>query len=99
MESGSTQAYRFATAAMQSTPFPAAKIDILLDESGIDLLLVTSKHNLQYLLGGYRYYFFEHMDTIGLGRYLPVLGYVKGNLEQEKMFPHSVRGRRTKAHV
>lgn len=67
---------------MQAPPFSTAKLDSLLDESGIDLLLVTSKHNLQYLLGGYRYYFFEHMDAIGLGRYLPVLGYVKGRLDQ-----------------
>ena len=67
---------------MQSAPFSTAKLDSLLDESGIDVLLVTSKHNVQYLLGGYRYYFFEHMDTIGLGRYLPVLGYVKGRLDQ-----------------
>ena len=67
---------------MQAPPFSTAKLDSLLDESGIDVLLVTSKHNVQYLLGGYRYYFFEHMDTIGLGRYLPVLGYVKGRLDQ-----------------
>jgi Xaa-Pro aminopeptidase len=67
---------------MQSAPFSTAKLDTLLDESGIDVLLVASKHNIQYLLGGYRYYFFEHMDTIGLGRYLPVLGYVKGHLDK-----------------
>ena len=67
---------------MQSTPFSSAKLDTLLGESGIDVLLVTSKHNLQYLLGGYRYYFFEHLDTIGLGRYLPVLGYLKGHVDQ-----------------
>ena len=67
---------------MQSTPFSAVKLDALLDESGIDVLLVSSKHNLQYLLGGYRYYFFDHLDTIGLGRYLPVLGYVKGHPDQ-----------------
>jgi Xaa-Pro aminopeptidase len=67
---------------MRSTPFSAAKLDTLLEESGIDILLVSSKHNLQYLLGGYRYYFFEHLDSIGLGRYLPVLGYVKGHLDQ-----------------
>jgi Xaa-Pro aminopeptidase len=72
----------FFSSTMQSTPFSAAKLDTLLDESGIDLLLVTSKHNIQYLLGGYRYYFFEHLDTIGLGRYLPVLGYLKGHLDQ-----------------
>ena len=67
---------------MQSTPFSVAKLEALLDESGIDVLLVSSKHNLQYLLGGYRYYFFEHLDTIGLGRYLPVLGYIKGHPDQ-----------------
>jgi Xaa-Pro aminopeptidase len=67
---------------MQTIPFSAAKLDTLLDESGIDVLLVTSKHNLHYLLGGYRYYFFEHLDTIGLGRYLPVLGYRKGHADQ-----------------
>jgi Xaa-Pro aminopeptidase len=67
---------------MQSIPFSAVKLDALLDESGVDLLLVSSKHNVQYLLGGYRYYFFENLDTIGLGRYLPVLGYVKGRVDQ-----------------
>jgi Xaa-Pro aminopeptidase len=67
---------------MQSLPFSATKFDALLDEAGIEVLLVSSKHNLQYLLGGYRYYFFEHLDTIGLGRYLPVLGYVKGRVDQ-----------------
>lgn len=77
------QQYSFhSPTLMQSTPFSAAKLDTLLDESGIDVLLVSSKHNVQYLLGGYRYYFFEHLDTIGLGRYLPVLGYVKGRLDQ-----------------
>src|SRR5215469_7097570 len=72
----------FFTVAMQTIPFSAAKLDTLLDESGIDVLLVTSKHNLHYLLGGYRYSFFEHLDTIGLGRYLPVLGYRKGHPDQ-----------------
>jgi Xaa-Pro aminopeptidase len=62
----------------QSIPFSAAKLDALLDQSGIDVLLASSRHNVQYLLGGYRYYFFEHSDAIGLGRYLPIVGYVKG---------------------
>lgn len=63
---------------MQLIPFSVAKLDALLDQSGIDVLLASSQHNVQYLLGGYRYYFFEHSDAIGLGRYLPVVGYVKG---------------------
>jgi Xaa-Pro aminopeptidase len=32
---------------------------------------------VQYLLGGYRYFFFEHADAIGTGRYLPVFGYFR----------------------
>jgi len=33
-------------------PFDAARLDQLLDDKGIDILLVTSKHDIQYLLGG-----------------------------------------------
>jgi Xaa-Pro aminopeptidase len=62
----------------QSLPFSVAKLNALLDQSGADALLASSKHNVQYLLGGYRYFFFEHSAAIGLGHYLPVMGYVKG---------------------
>jgi Xaa-Pro aminopeptidase len=63
---------------MHSIPFSTAKLDALLDQSGADALLASSKHNVQYLLGGYRYFFFEHSAAIGLGHYLPVMGYLKG---------------------
>ena len=56
-----------------AVPFDAAKLDDLLEQAGIDVLIVTSKHNVGYLLGGYRFFFFETMDAIGLNRYLPVL--------------------------
>jgi Xaa-Pro aminopeptidase len=52
-----------------------------MEEAGIDALVVTSKHNIQYLLGGYRFFFFDHFDAIGVSRYLPVLVYVKGDPE------------------
>lgn len=63
-------------------PFDAAQLDKLLDEAGIDVLVATSKHNVQYLLGGYRFFFFDSMDAIGVSRYLPVLVYRKGKPEQ-----------------
>ncbi|RJG46877.1 Xaa-Pro peptidase family protein [Mesorhizobium sp. DCY119] len=67
------------TAARQSTvPFDHAKLDGLMDEAGIDVLVATSKHNVQYLLGGYRFIFFSAMEAIGHSRYLPVLIYEKG---------------------
>lgn len=53
-------------------------LDNLMEDAGLDALLVTSKHNVQYLLGGYKFIFFSAMDAIGHGRYLPVIVYIKG---------------------
>ena len=61
-----------------TAPFDTARLDRLMDEAGIDILLATSKHNVQYLLGGHRAFFFESMDAMGLSRYLPVFVYPKG---------------------
>jgi Xaa-Pro aminopeptidase len=58
--------------------FDRAKLDRLLEEAQLDALVLTSKHNIQYLTGGYRFFFFDAMDAIGVSRYLPVLIYVKG---------------------
>ena len=63
---------------MTTPPFDTALLDRLMEETGIDLLLATSKHNVQYLLGGYRSVFFDAIDATGLSRYLPVLVYPKG---------------------
>jgi Xaa-Pro aminopeptidase len=65
-------------------PFDAAKLDALLDRFGIDALIVSSKHNIQYMLGGYRYFFFEHFDAIGIGRYVPLLVYQRGHAERTR---------------
>jgi Xaa-Pro aminopeptidase len=59
-------------------PFDSAKLDALLDEAGIDVLVATSKHNVQYLLGGYSFFFFQAMDAIGVSRYLPAVVYQRG---------------------
>ena len=60
-------------------PFDRAELDALMERAGIDVLLVSSKHNVQYLMGGaYRFFFFSHFDAIGLSRYLPLLIYVRG---------------------
>lgn len=65
--------------AAPALPFDAERLDRLMDEAGIDVLLVSSKHNVQYLLGDdYRFFFFDYMDAIGRSRYLPLLVYPKG---------------------
>jgi Xaa-Pro aminopeptidase len=71
-----------------ATPFDSARLDRLMDEAGIDVLLVTSKHNVQYLLGGHRAFFFDYMDAMGLSRYLPIMVYPKGDLEKAAYFGH-----------
>lgn len=62
-------------------PFDTAKLDRLMDEAGLDILIATSRHNVQYLLGGYRFFFFDVMEAIGTSRYLPVFVYQKGHPE------------------
>jgi Xaa-Pro aminopeptidase len=61
-----------------SIPFDRTRLDRLMDAENIDLVIVTSKHNVQYLLGGHRADFFDYMDAISITRYLPVLVYPKG---------------------
>ncbi|SHF01636.1 Xaa-Pro aminopeptidase [Seinonella peptonophila] len=63
-------------------PFDQQKLDRLMDQQNIDLILATSRHNVRYLLGGYEFFFFANGDAIGLGNYLPVVGYRKDQLEQ-----------------
>ncbi|SFJ82168.1 Xaa-Pro peptidase family protein [Bradyrhizobium sp. Gha] len=74
------------TIARQILPFDEARLDRLLDEAGIDILMVTSKHNVQYLLGGYRFFFFDYMDAVAESRYLPVLIYQKRRPENSAYF-------------
>jgi Xaa-Pro aminopeptidase len=72
------------------TPFDNDRLDELLDEAGIDALVVSSKHNIQYLFGGYRFFFFDHFDAIGVSRYLPLLIYVKGRPDQSAYIGHAM---------
>ena len=51
-------------------PFDAVRLDALLDEAGIDVVVATSPHNVRYLLGSYSL-FHEAFDAIGVDRYLP----------------------------
>jgi Xaa-Pro dipeptidase len=39
---------------IKHAPFDTTRLDTLLENEGIDVLVATSKHNVQYLLGGYR---------------------------------------------
>jgi Xaa-Pro aminopeptidase len=74
--------------ASSAIPFDTKRLDKLMDEAGMDVLIATSKHNVQYLLGGHRAFFFDYMDAMGLSRYLPVLVYAKGAPDKAAYFGH-----------
>lgn len=71
-------------------PFDQAKLDTLMDSAGIDVLLATDKDSVQYLLGGYRFFFLAHKDAIGISRYLPVLGYLKADPDRAFYLGHGL---------
>jgi Xaa-Pro aminopeptidase len=80
------------TKRQDTAPFDTALLDRLMDEADIDVLVATSKHNVQYLLGGHRAFFFESMDAMGLSRYLPVFVYQKGASQKAGFFGHRMEG-------
>ena len=69
-----------------------ARIDQLMGDAGLDVLVVTSKHNVQYLLGGYRFGFFAAMDAIGHSRYLPVVIYQRGTSDHAAYIGNKMEG-------
>jgi Xaa-Pro aminopeptidase len=69
-------------------PFDQSRLDRLMDEAGIDVIVATSKHNVQYLTGGHRAHFFDTMDATGITRYLPVLVYPKSQPEKAAYVGH-----------
>jgi Xaa-Pro dipeptidase len=71
-------------------PFDTQKLDSLMEQQGIDALIVSSKHNIQYLLGGYRFFFFDYMDAIGVSRYLPLFVYPRGRPEDAAYIANSM---------
>ena len=73
-------------------PFDHARLDRLMDEAGLDVIVATSKHNVQYLLGGYKFIFFSAMDAIGHSRYLPVVIYEKGRPDHAAYVGNKMEG-------
>jgi Xaa-Pro aminopeptidase len=71
-------------------PFDTARLDSLMDAAGLDVLIATSKHNVQFLLGGHRSFFFDNMDASGISRYLPVFVYAKGVPQKAGYFGHGM---------
>jgi len=70
--------------------FDSDRLDALLDAVGIDVIVASSKHNIQYLLGGYHFFFFDAHEAEGLSRYLPLFVYFKGRPERSVYVGHEM---------
>jgi len=81
-----------------AVPFDTARLDRLMDDAGMDVLLATSKHNVQYLLGGHRAFFFDYMDAFGISRYLPVVVYPKGAPDKAAFIGHNMESYKHQEH-
>ena len=81
-----------------AVPFDTARLDRLMDDAGMDVLLATSKHNVQYLLGGHRAFFFDYMDAFGVSRYLPVVVYPKGAPDKAAFIGHNMESYQHQVH-
>ena len=62
-------------------PFDSAKLQHLMDEAGIALLLSSTRHNIRYLTGGYVYHFHEYNRPMGSSQYLAFVGVPRGRTE------------------
>ena len=68
------------------------QLDDLMDKAGLDVMLISSKHNVQYLLGDYRFMFFSAMDAIGHSRYLPIVVYLHGAKDKTAYIANKMEG-------
>jgi Xaa-Pro aminopeptidase len=62
-------------------PFDAKKLNDLMAEAGLALLLASTRHNVRYLTGGYYFHFHAQATRIGRSQYLPFVGLPRGRFE------------------
>ena len=60
-------------------PYDGEKLDRLMQEAGVDLVLANSRENVRYLCGGYYFHFHERFTAIGHGQYMALAGIPRGD--------------------
>jgi Xaa-Pro aminopeptidase len=64
-------------ARQDAVPFDHHRLDRLLVDAGIDVVLATSPFNVRYLLGGHYFWIKKFTGAMALTQWLPVVGYVR----------------------
>lgn len=62
-------------------PFDVQKLTRLMEHTGLDLLLASTRHNVRYLTGGYFYHFHANAGRMARTQYLPFIGLPRGRVE------------------
>ena len=62
-------------------PFDAKKLEGLMEEAGLDLLVANTRHNVRYLTGGYYFHFHAYATRLGRSQYLPFVGLPRRHLD------------------
>ena len=62
-------------------PFDGRKLEALMEQYDVDVLLVSSRHNTRYLTGGYYHWFHARMARAADQRYLTFVGIPRGRLQ------------------
>ncbi|MFH2115015.1 MAG: Xaa-Pro peptidase family protein [Spirochaetota bacterium] len=65
-----------------TAPFDATKLERLMEDAGVALIVANSRHNVRYLSGGYYYHFHENSTRMGTSQYQPFVGIVGGRLDR-----------------
>jgi Xaa-Pro dipeptidase len=63
-------------------PFDAKKLNRLMEEAGLQLVLACTRHNVRYLTGGYAYHFLSRAPRFGRSQYLPFVGLPRGRFDE-----------------
>ena len=62
-------------------PFDGLKLEALMEQYDVDVLLASSRHNTRYLTGGYYHWFHSRMARAADQRYLAYVGIPRGRLQ------------------
>lgn len=63
-------------------PFDAKKLDTLMEEAGLSLILASTRHNVRYLTGGYYFHFHSRFTRLGRSQYLSFVGLPHQRLDE-----------------
>ena len=62
-------------------PFDAKKLNRLMEQAGLNVILACTRHNVRYLTGGYYYHFHAAATRMAQTQYLPFVGVPRRRVE------------------